>query len=118
MQRRANAGSIGHGKNRARHCNHPAKASITPEITNKISLFSDTHTSCGTALTNDTSVAPLPIATKSAGSAQHNKVEALVNKEARVALWWDSIAIPTYFLRTDARIASSVSSTRAIWVTL
>jgi hypothetical protein len=81
MQAAASAGSIGHGANRERHCNHPATPSSTVETPKLSSLCSESHIRDGKVDTKPASEAPAPTATMSAGSAQQSSVEVLANSE-------------------------------------
>ncbi len=58
---------------------------MTPANKNTSTLCSDSHTSCGTAVTNEANVAPAPSATSNAGSAQQTRVPPLVNSDSTEA---------------------------------
>ena len=78
----ASAGSIGHGRLRARHCRKPAMASIAPAPRNIPSLCSDSQINCGTAENTEDKAAPAPTVTSSAGNAQQTKVLPLVRSDS------------------------------------
>jgi hypothetical protein len=80
VQARANSGSIGHGKLRARYCISELKKIMVKEATKTKILCSETQISAGKLEVNPTSVAPSPNETNRAGSAQQTKVLKEVNK--------------------------------------
>lgn len=83
VQASASPGSSGQAKKRARYCRYELTVNITKDPPKIISLFSDTQMSPGNALTRPIKVAPMPIETKSAGRAQHNKVPIAVKSEKK-----------------------------------
>lgn len=118
MQAAASAGSAGQGSERARHCMNPAMASMTVAATNRLSLCSDSHTSCGTADTSDDNAAPAPSVTSKAGNAQHTSVPLLVNSDSSAAnLLWFNPSINYFLARVAALICCALSPTVSILVT-
>lgn len=80
VQARASSGSIGQGKKRARYCMYTLALNMMNDPEKTGSLFSDNQISDGKVETNPTIVAPRPIDTNSAGSAQQISVLIEVNK--------------------------------------
>lgn len=80
LQARASWGSIGQGKNLARYCIKMLADNITNEAEKTSTLFSESQMRLGKVDTNPTIVAPRPMETKRAGSAQHTSVLMEVNK--------------------------------------
>jgi hypothetical protein len=90
----ASTGSTGHGRLRARHCSAPEPSSISVAKPNTASLYSENHTSCGTADTSDDRAAPAPSATSRAGSAQQIRVLPLVSSASSEAVGAGSLICP------------------------
>ena len=80
VQARAKSISTGQGILRARYCITVLKKSMANETEKTKILCSETQIKAGNVDTNPTNVAPIPIETKSAGSAQQIKVLKDVNK--------------------------------------
>lgn len=74
------AGSIGQGAFLDRQSATPAIRSIAPETPNVNVLYFDNAINQGAVPTIPARVAPAPIVTNSAGSAQHTSVPADVNR--------------------------------------
>lgn len=73
------AGSAGHGRFLACHCQAPDAANTNPAIVNTIALLAPIQVIPGTASIKPAITAPMPTLTNSAGSAQQISVDNDVN---------------------------------------